>query len=416
MASVKSVASALLAAMATPGAAVALGRPLYALAGRRPDRNVPLRSLAAVLVVRPDEIGDVILTTPFLRELRRNAPHAWITLVVKPQTADIVEQCPYVNEVLTFDWSVRGRAATLKRHLRALCLAGGRLWGRRFDIAILPRRDADYYHGTYLTYFSGACRRVGYSEKVSVRKQAMNPGYDRMLTDILPPSAVKHEVEYNVDVIRYLGGKVADTRLEVWLQDEDRAFAAALLDAQGIPPGMGFVALAPGARWGKKQWPILRFVEVAQRLRGEHNARIVVVGGPEDRPLGEQLEAELGAGVANAAGRTTLRQAVALLERCRLMIANDSGPMHLAAAVGCPVVEISWHTQEGDADSTESPARFGPWGVPHAIVHPERSLAPCRGVCESDKPHCILGVQADQVVEAARSFLEARAFAKAHEL
>jgi len=399
-----------------PRAACAVGRHLYALIGRLSGGNFLQRTPATILVVRVDEIGDVILTTPFLRELRRNAPDAWITLVVKPQTAEIVEYCPYVNEIIRFDWSVPGRAATLRRHLRALYLAAIQLWWRRFDVAFLPRREADYYHGTYLMYFSGARRRVAYSEKVSARKQALNAGFDAMLTDTILPAHAKHEVEHNLDVLRILGGKVEDTGLEIWLDEGDRSFAARYLEDRGIRPGEELVGLAPGARWGKKRWPIFRFAEVAQGLSGEHHACFVVVGGPEDRPLGKRLEAELGAMVVNAAGRTTLRQAAALLERCQLTITNDSGPKHLAAAVGSPVVEISWHAEEGDEANSESPVFFGPWGVPHAVVRPEHSLAPCRGACESDKPHCILGVQADQVIEAASSLLQARADAPVHNL
>ena len=414
MITVKSIASRLLAPIVSPRVALAVGRPLYALAGRRErGQPPPLESLATVLVVRLDQVGDVVLTTPFLRELRRNAPQAWITLVVKPQTADIVEHCPYINEVLTLD---RNGAGALRQHLRAFRLAPQRLWRRHFDVAILPRYEADYYHGTYLLYFSGARRRVAYSEKVSARKQALNSGFDGMLTDILPPDSAKHEVEHNLDVLRFLGGKVLDTRLEVWLEEEDRAFAKTLLGERGTGPWREVFGLAPGAGLAAKRWPVPRFAEVAKRLRGERNARFVVVGGPEDRPLGDQLEMELGAGVVNAAGRTTLRQAAALLERCRLTLGNDSGPMHLAAAVGCPVVEISWHAKEGDADSTESPARFGPWGVPHAVVRPEQLLAPCRSGCESDKPHCILGVQPKEVIEAAETLLQARACAEVHEL
>src|SRR5271157_5620018 len=143
-------ASRALNAMTTPQLARAVGSPLYFLAGRRAHKGISLKSARAILVVRLGEIGDTVLTTPFLRELRRNAPGGWITLVVKPEAFNLVELCPYVNEVVTFDWPVSGQAGTLKGHARALALAATRLWKRRFDLALLPRWDVDYYHATYL--------------------------------------------------------------------------------------------------------------------------------------------------------------------------------------------------------------------------------------------------------------------------
>jgi heptosyltransferase-2 len=393
-----------LAAVTSPRVAGAIGGPLYALAGRRAPKRAALDGLHAILVVRLDEIGDVVMTSPFLRELRRNAPDAWITLVVKPETVSIVEHCPYVNEILTYDWRAAGRAVALRRHLRALSLAADRLWGRHFDLAILPRRDADYYHATYLAYFSGATRRVGYSESATPRKKLLNPGFDSLLTESLSPAGVKHEVEHNLDVIRFLGGNVEHTGLEVWLHPSDRAFAAKFLEEHYVANGAEVFALAPGARLPKKQWPVSRFVEVAQRLHSEYDARLVVVGGPDDRPLAERLRSEVGPSIVNAVG-TTLRQTAALVERCRLTVTNDSGPMHLSAAVGSPVVEISWHAQEEDVERLESPERFGPWGVAHVVVRSRHSLPPCRGACESDRPHCILQVTVDQVVEAVRALL-----------
>src|SRR5512141_888224 len=117
-----------------------------------------------MLVVRLDEIGDVVLMSAFLRELRRNASDASITLVVKPGTRELVERCPYVNEVLPFDWGASGRMATLRLRARAAAMARKELWPRRFDLALHPRWDADYYQASFLTYFSGAATRVGYSE------------------------------------------------------------------------------------------------------------------------------------------------------------------------------------------------------------------------------------------------------------
>ena len=404
----RSLASRVLNAMTTPQLARAVGSPLYFLAGRRVDTEISLKSARAILVVCLDEIGNVVLATPFLRELRRNAPGGWITLAVKPEVLNLVELCPYVNEVVTFDWRVSGRAATLKRHARALVLAATRLWRRRFDLALLPRWDADHYHSTYLTYFSGASRRVGYSENVLQRKQQINAGFDRMLTDALADTSAIHEVEQYLEVIRFLGGEAIDDRLELWLDPKDRSLARRLVAHHGMARDDGVIALAPGAGAPRKCWPVERFVELGRLLVREYDARFMVVGGPQDNHLGLRLETELGSDrVLNLAGRITLRQTAAVLERCCLTVSNDSGPMHLAAAVGNAVVEIAWHPCGGSAGDPDSPARFHPWGVPHVVVQPEHATDGCRDSCESSEPHCILEIQPGQVLEAVGRLVRA---------
>jgi heptosyltransferase-2 len=381
--------------MTTPSLARVLGKPLYALAGRRAQKLISLASLNAILVVRLDEIGDLVLTTPFLRELRRNAQKAWITLVVKPQNLNLVELCPYVDEILTFTWNTRAIGEARKA-----------LWPRRYDLAILPRWGADYYYAAALTYLSGARCRLGYSERVNEQKQQLNRGSDRLMTHVLGDKAPKHEVEHNLDVIRFLGGEVKDGGLEVWLNQQDRSFAAAVLAEHGVGPGDPVVAFAPGAGAARRQWSIERFIGLGRLL--EHDlGSLVVVGGPEGAPLGERLRAELGAHVVNLAGRTTLRQTAAVLERCRLTVTNDSGPMHLAAAAGSAVVEISAHALNGSPAHPQSPVRFHPWSAAHIVVQPQQAVYPCRGSCEAREPHCILEVRTEQVLAAARSLLAA---------
>ncbi len=361
-----------------------------------------LKSARAILVVRMDEIGDLVMTGPFLRELRRNAPQAFITLVVKPQFLNLVELCPYVDEVLTFEWQATGRAQKFKRTARSLLLAATGFWKRRFDLAIIPRWGPDLYHAVRLAYYSGARRRVGYSEEVIDRKGKSNLGYDRLLTDSMTDGSVKHQVEHNLDVIRYLGGEVVCDRLEAWLDERDWSYAARVFAEHSIAPADSVVAFAPGAGYKTKQWPIERFSELGRLFLGEDHPYLVVVGGSDAISLGERLQTELGPHIINLAGRATLRQTAAVLERCRLTVSNDSGPMHLAAAAGCAVIEISWHFRDSSPGHPDSPARFHPWGVRHVVVQPQHAMVPCRDSCESFEAHCILGVETGQVWDAAR--------------
>jgi ADP-heptose:LPS heptosyltransferase len=409
---VKRIAKYILWWPASPKVTYFFGEPFFKLMGmRRNKHDLNLAQVEKVLIVRLDEIGDVVMTTPFLRELRRNLPDAWITLVVKPAVYNLVELCPYVNEVLTYDWHVSRYLGPLQRHWRALRLAYRHLWRRRFELAILPRWDADWYHGTFVLYFSGAPWRVGYSEKVIDRKRRSNQGYDRLLTHPIHDRTLKHEVEHNLDVIRFLGGQVQDDRLELWLGEEDNVFAERFLRNHGAKSDDLLVGLAPGAGAPKRLWPIDRFVELGWWLQNAYGARLLVLGGRGEEPLGEELERALGFCVVNAIGHTTLRQTVALLKRCHLFVGNDAGPMHMAAAVGVPVVELSCHPRSGVPWSANSPLRFSPWGVSHTVVQPQTSRPPCVDECIADHPHCILGITVDQVKEAVTEQLRQSRYA-----
>jgi len=349
-----------------------------------------------VLIVRLDEIGDVVLTTPFLRELRRNFPNAKVSLVVKPAVVNLVERCPYVDAVLSYDWESERNLNVWRRHWRALRFSR-RFWRQDpIDLAILPRWDSDIYHGAFLAYFCAAIRRVTYSERVNEVKQRLNAGYDHLFTDIVTNGGVAHEVERNLNVLRFLGSSINSEQLELWLDGDDELFADRLLHRENTS---GVIALGIGKRDPRKMWPISNFVQVGTWLSDTFRARILVLGGQEEKPLAEQLSEELGNAVINAVGKTTLRQAAALLKRCQLYVGIDSGLMHIAAAAGVPVVAIFCHPRDGSPVHANAPQRFGPWGVPSTILQPE-PLPPCRDACVATEAHCILGVSVEMVKEA----------------
>lgn len=377
-----------------------LGAPVLALAAKsRADGDIHLAGLESILIVRLDEIGDVVLTTPFIRELRRNAPLAWITLVVNPKVANLVEDCPYVDEILTFDPRAE-RPALLRLSARALRMARKSLWRRRFDLAVVPRFDVDHFHATFLGYFSGAANRVAYSERVSSVKHRLNTGYDRLLTRAIDGAEGEHEVLRNLNVLSFLGGIVRDDRLELWLRDTDRSYADLVVKSRGVRDGEFLVAFAPGAADPKRRWSPDRLVELGRHVLTDLSSHLVVVGGPGEQDLGSLLEDKLGSSVINLTGRSSLRETAAILGRCGLTVTSDSGPMHLAAAAGSAVVEISCHPRTAAPDHCNSPVRFRPWGVPSVVLQPEKPLPPCVDACEAKTAHCILGVTVEQVCEA----------------
>jgi heptosyltransferase-2 len=390
--------------------ALVVGESFFDLMGRRGKRGQINRDLLErILIVRLDEIGDIVMTSPLLRELRRLLPKTRITVVVKPQLYDLVSLCPYVDEVLTYDLAISTRRQELELHGRALRLAFKHLWRRGYDLAIVPRWGIDFYHAGFIAYFSGAPLRLGYSVEVSSDKKEVSGDRDKLFTHLLTDHSPKHEVERNLEIIRYLGGEVNSDKLELWFDKEDERFAENVVRPIKASGGELLVAIAPGAGSAKRMWPLSHYVEVARWLKKEFSARVLIIGGAGEEHLGHQMESVLGKAAFNVTGETSLRQTGALLKQCDFYIGNDTGPMHLAAGVGIPVIEISCHQQGGLPDHPNSPRTFGPWGVRNFIVQPSTPRYPCVQFCAATEAHCILGVDVETVKRAVTQMVQKKA-------
>ncbi len=315
------------------------------------------RTVRSILILKLDEIGDFVLATPFLRELRLSAPQADITLVVKPSVYNLAEFCPHVNRVLVYDWQVEGRSLPqLRRHWRAMLLAFSELRKRHFDVALIPRWDADTYHATQLAVYAGSRAIVAYSERCTLPKSIHNRGFDRLVTHVLSPVRGSiHETLASLAILEKYGIKPASRALELWLTEEDYSLAKAKL-----PSGRIYVAIATGASKAYRRWPASRFAQLAVWLQEKYGFTPLLFGTHSDPAL---------PAVVDFFGRS-LRQTAALMARCTLFIGNDSGPKHIAAAVKIPVVEISALRVGAPATDPHSPRRFHAWDVPQRVVQP----------------------------------------------
>lgn len=382
-----------------------VGTFIFRALGRSSGSAVEGISPKAILVVRLDEIGDMVMTTPFLRELRLLYPETFITLVVKPGIAGLFELCPYVNEVLTFNQSGRSLVRPFVLPVRALQFAIHRLWRRRYDIALLPRWDADYYYATFLAFFSGAPRRIGFSEKVIGRKSLVNQGYDCLLTERLTDEAPRSEIAHSLKVLHALGSTKPDDRPELWISTSDRTFATQYL-AETKRSGDRLVGIGPsGGHSVLKQWPLENFAELGRRLHGRYGATLLLFGGPGERAMGQTLVSQIGPAALNSIGETSLRQSAALMELCQVYIGNDSGPTHMAAAMGIPVVAIF---------GSSCRHRFQPGGKT-SLVWRELPCSPCQvsghedrcHVCLYGAPLCLTQITVDEVENAVAAIVAA---------
>ncbi|MCD6569583.1 MAG: glycosyltransferase family 9 protein [Deltaproteobacteria bacterium] len=356
-----------------------------------------------ILIIRLDKIGDCILTIPFLRELKRNYPDTSITLLVNPKSYNLFQNCPHIDRLITYEDNTSGRLWRSRRLINALIFSYKNIKPHKYQIAINPRWDIDDHYATHLAYFSGAPIRIGYSETVTPSKQEYNKDYDKLLTTILYDKTPKHEIERNLKIIEAIHGTITNDQLELYITQEEQDRADMLLAASNFSHSQLTIAIFPNAGSKNREWSISNYIKLSNWLISEYRAQIVIIGGRKDNEHDQIIRQNIQNNIAFLSGTTTLNETAAILQKCHMYIGSDSGPMHLAAAMGTPVIEISCHPKNSDPNHPNSPIRFGPWKVPHIIIQPEKALLPYTNGCTATTAHCINQITIDQV---RKSFIQ----------
>ncbi len=354
-------------------------------------------NVSRILVIKLDNLGDVVLASPFFRELRRNFPEATITAATTAGSAALMRSCPYVNHTAQMSVNPLNLFA-LKRFARSL--------QNRFgvpDLTLIPRFSVDPYGAGWIGFFSGAQIRAGFSESATARKSRLNRGADALFTNLVLSKGVKHEVERNLDLLGNLGLTVADSKLEIWFSESEKRDADSMLGT-AVDGDAPLIAVGLGATQTKRMWPVERYAEVCRSLHAQTGARFVVMGSHSEKLLMKSFQNSLGDAIA-VSGTVSLGVVAALFSRCSLFLGSDSAQKHIAAAVGLPVVEVSCHPVDGDATGNNSPVRFHAWGVPYIVLQPPSATMPCRGGCDALAPHCILQIGVSEVERSARALL-----------
>jgi heptosyltransferase-1 len=299
-----------------------------------------------ILIIKPSAIGDVVHALPVLNLLRRKWPNAKISWLLTPACAGLLDGHPQLDEVIRFD---RKRLGNTWRSFGAageLVDLGNELNSKRFDLVIDLQ---GLLRSGLLGFRTGAAVRVGSSSDREF-------GW-MFQTHLAPVDKTGHAVDRYLAVADYLG--LGSSPLEfVFPTDEaDRAAIAPLL------PDGPFAVLLPGTNWETKRWPVEKFASLVEPLRERFGLATVVAGAKDAIPLAAAIP-----GSVDLAAKTSLRGLVALLEKASLVIANDTGPMHIAAALGRPLVTIY-----GPTDF----AQTGPYGRPDSVVRLDLVCAPC---------------------------------------
>lgn len=332
-----------------------------------------------LLIIKPSSLGDIVHALPAVSALRRRFPSAGLTWLVKREWAEVLDGNPDIDEVMAVDLSPGGWPEVIQR-----VRTGG------FDLVVDLQ---GLLRSAILTRVSGAPARVGFGNG--------REGSPWFYTDrVAVPAGGMHAVDRYLLVSRFLGAAPKAPDLSDFPLPADPAAderISALLASEHVRSGTVLVAMNPTARWATKQWPPGSFAATADRLQ-QGDIRVVLIGSLEDSAVGSQVIRHMRTAPIDLIGKTTLKELIALLRQARVLVTNDSGPMHLAAAVGTPVVALFGPTD---------PAKTGPYGPGHTVLRSGIPCSPCfsRRCTNANLMECLTTIRAEQVVEAATKLI-----------
>ncbi|MBM3225104.1 MAG: lipopolysaccharide heptosyltransferase II [Candidatus Tectomicrobia bacterium] len=344
----------------------------------QPDHKAALQQLAHILIIRLSSLGDILLTTPVLRLLREACPAAQIDFLTRAAYQELLQTNPCVDRVLLVE-PQHGLTQTLHMVRQT-----------RYDVVM----DLHRTWRSHLLYRGSLARRkLAYRKRTWRRALLVHLGWNTL-------RAMTPVPELYAAPLRRLGITAALPPLEIHLP------AASCLAMQhyiqtGLPDHytQPLLAVAPGARWTTKQWPVERFAAAAQAIAQAHHAAVVVLGGREDQERSLALCQRLRVPVLNSTGTLSLLQTAALLAQCRLLLSNDSGLMHMATALRVPVVAIFGPTVQEFG--------FYPFQAQAQVISTALSCRPCstKGSQRCPRGHhqCMQQVTVAQVCTATHA-------------
>jgi len=342
------------------------------------------KTVPRILIRAANWVGDAVMSTPMIHSLRGNFPHAQIYILAKPWVAPVFENSPDIDRILIYESAGKHKGVSgilrLAKNLRAY----------DFDMAFLIQNA---FEAALISFFAGIPIRIGYN----------TDGRTFLLTHAVTMSREikkRHQIAYYLGILEGIGLHRFGTEMHLKISVPDRKQAGEILSTYGIRAEQGIIGINPGAAYGSaKRWPKDRYAQLCARLRQfRKDMPILVFGGPGEEKLGQEICHMAGEGCVSIAGLTSLREAMSLMERCRLFITNDSGLMHVAAALHVPQIAIFGPTDHSTTSPADSASR---------MVRVPTLCSPClKQECPLGHHQCMKAVSADMVFREAENMLK----------
>jgi heptosyltransferase-2 len=348
----------------------------------RSSRELVFEHVNSILIRGTNWIGDVIMTLPAIAAVRETFPHAKVTVLAKPWVADVYGICKDVDEIFIFQSPGVHHGIVGKYRLAR------ELQKKEFDAAILLQNAIE---AAIIAWLARIPIRVGYN----------SDGRGFLLThSVVRTDEIRkvHQINYYLEMLKSVGFRSSQRDINLALDNDYRAVADDILKKHHIGQNSVTIGIAPGATYGPaKMWFPERFAAVADRLVDDFSAHILLFGSDNDRDRAERVQQSSNNMFLNLAGNTSLKEALALISRCDLFISNDSGLMHVAGALGIPLVAIFGST---------NPVTTSPIGKKSIILRKDVSCSPClKKMCPTDF-RCMDLITIEDVYDRVKRLLE----------
>ncbi len=339
--------------------------------------------MSNIVILRTDRIGEVLLSTVAVSAVKRRYPKARVSFVTSEYSRAVIEGREDIERVITADTMKKGKVFIKAVKLASSLRKGG------YDTAVILNPHRALHLACFL---AGIPRRVGYDRK-----------WGFLLTDSVPDErdkGEKHEIEYTMELLGKLDIKDAPTLPQLPVREKSAKSVEEVLSRMGVDKDSRLVAIHPGSSNPAKIWPPENYAGLIRRISSELDCRIAVIGSKGEKDLDEGIIRGTGREVIDLTGALDLKELAALLKRAAIFVGNDTGPMHMAAALGTPVVAIFGRNIPG-----VSPKRWCPPGEKNVIFHEDPGCDPCYDTkCPYDYK-CLRAVAVDAVFEAVKGLL-----------
>lgn len=346
--------------------------------------DIKSHNFARILLIKPSSLGDIIHALPLLNGLRQRYPRAQISWLVNTQYADLLAQHPQLDEVIPFD---RQQFKTLSGAVRMTFKLGGfarELRHRRFDLAIDVQ---GLFRSGLMALASAAPTRLGF--------RPAREGAGMFYNCRMPiPDPGMHAVDKNYLAADALGFADLPIAFDLPISPQSRQSLSRKLADAHLKPNRPYAVVVPGSRWPTKNWRPERFSAVIAHLDQHHKLTSVISGDASETALCQHIAQQCPSTPINLAGQIGLSELLALIDGAALVLCNDSAPLHIAVALGKPVVAIFGPT---------SPERSGPYGRPDSVLQAHLPCMPCyyRKLSQCPIQHqCMSDIDAQQVIQA----------------
>lgn len=335
-----------------------------------------------ILIVNVNWIGDVLFSTPAIRAIRQHYPSAFIACMVVPRCKEVLELNPHLNELIIYDED------DAHKNLFGKLKFISALKKRHFNTVFLFHRSLTR---TLMVALSGIHERVG----------IYTPKRGFLLTRKVEPRSLDvHKVEQFLNIVKAKGIGSSNKNMELFIGSDDERYAEEFLRTQEIREDEILIVLNPGGNWDLKRWPPENFAQLGDRLSDIYGARILITGADKDIGLGNVIFGMMRHKPSVVCGRTTLRQLAAILKRARLVISNDSGPMHVAISQGARTIALFGPTD---------PRITGPYGDGrYVVIHKSPQKRSCQAPCYNlrcEDLACMRAITVEDVIREAKALL-----------